>query len=303
MRRVADQRQPLRNERARHKIAERKRARLVERLDLAEVQAEALLQLRMEFIRRQRHDARGIGARLGPYQRRAFSRQRQDRKRTRGQEVLLGAAVVIALMADGDDDAGLVVFPAMGRDPGAFAQSRLRPIGRHQQARRDGGALAQRHGDAIGLSIISSHTRGAQIDAFGLRALHQRIDQMPIFDHVREGFAGFDVACEGQECRTGCVLEPGVRHDHVEDRLSGFSDRIPHADRLEQSAAGSDDGGGARIAARSVRQRRIGHHNRDIRAKTLPQRQRQRQACERAAADDNAPMCRHDTPYSLAPIL
>ena len=36
--------------------------------------------------------------------------------------MLFGAALMIALMADGDDDAGLIVVPAMGGDPGAFAQ-------------------------------------------------------------------------------------------------------------------------------------------------------------------------------------
>jgi hypothetical protein len=36
--------------------------------------------------------------------------------------MLLGAAVVVALMADGDNDAGLIIVPAVGRDAGAFAQ-------------------------------------------------------------------------------------------------------------------------------------------------------------------------------------
>ena len=36
--------------------------------------------------------------------------------------MLFGAAVMIALMTDGDDDAGLIVVPAMGGDAGALAQ-------------------------------------------------------------------------------------------------------------------------------------------------------------------------------------
>ena len=58
---VADQREALGDEGARDEIAERKRARLVERLDLAEMQAEALLELAVKFLFAQRHDARGFG--------------------------------------------------------------------------------------------------------------------------------------------------------------------------------------------------------------------------------------------------
>ena len=52
MRGVADQRETLADERARDEIAERKRARLVERLDLAEMQTEALFKLAFEIRHR-----------------------------------------------------------------------------------------------------------------------------------------------------------------------------------------------------------------------------------------------------------
>jgi hypothetical protein len=86
------------------------------------VQPEALLEFIVEFGFAERGDACGLGAILGPHQRRAFAGQRQDRERTRGEKMLFGAAVMIPLMADGDDDAGLIVVPAMGGDPGALAQ-------------------------------------------------------------------------------------------------------------------------------------------------------------------------------------
>ena len=44
------------------------------------------------------------------------------------------------------------------------------------------------------------------------------------------------------------------------------------------------------------RERRIGHNDGNIGAKALAQRQRQRQPCKRAAADDNASLCRHAVP-------
>ena len=94
------------------------------------------------------------------------------------------------------------------------------------------------------------HRGGAEIDALGLGALDQRIDQMTILDHVRERFARLDIAGEGQEHRTGRVFQSGIGDDHVEDRLRLGRDLIPHPDGIEQPAAGGDDGGRARIAAR-----------------------------------------------------
>ena len=66
--------------------------------------------------------------------------------------MLFGAAPVIALMRDRDDDAGLVVLPAMGRDAGALAQGRAarrrpRPAGLPRSAspsaKRDGHRIAR----------------------------------------------------------------------------------------------------------------------------------------------------------------
>jgi hypothetical protein len=76
----------------------------------------------VEFVIAQRNDAGCFLAALGPHQRGTVALERQDRERTGGQKMLFGAALVIALMADGDDDAGLVVFPAMGGNPGTLAQ-------------------------------------------------------------------------------------------------------------------------------------------------------------------------------------
>ena len=140
------------------------------------------------------------------------------------------------------------------------------------------------------------HRDGAKIDALRLGALDQRIDQMAVFDHMREGLARLDISGKGQEYRTGGVFQFGIGDDHVEDRLRLAGDVIPDADRLEQPAAGGDDRGGARIAARPRRQRGIGDDDRNLGAKALAQRQRQRQTGKRAAADDNASLCRHAEP-------
>ena len=133
--------------------------------------------------------------------------------------MLFGAAVMIALMADGDDDAGLIVVPAMGGDAGALAQLRARAVGGDQQARLDDIAVGERHVDAVGARVVGRHRGGAEIDALGLGARDQRIDQMAVFDHMRERLAGLDIAGKGQEHRTGGVFQLGIGDDHVEDRL------------------------------------------------------------------------------------
>ncbi len=164
--------------------------------------------------------------------------------------MFFGAAVMIALVADGDHDAGLVVVPAMGGDAGALAQFRARAVGRYQQARLDNAAVRQRHVDAIGARDEIRYRGGAKVDAFGLGALDQRVDQMAIFDHVRERLARLDIAGKSQEHRSGGVLQFGIGDDHVEDRLRLACDLIPYPDGVEQPAAGRDDCGRARIAAR-----------------------------------------------------
>ena len=124
--------------------------------------------------------------------------------------------------------------------------------------------------------------------------LNQHIDQIAIFDHVRERFAGLDLTGKGQEHRAGGVFELRIRYHHVEDSLRVRRDLVPDAERLEQPPAGGDDRGGAWIAARPCGQRRIGDDDGNFGSEALTQRQRQRQPGKGAAADDNASLCRHD---------
>ena len=194
MRGVADQRQPLADEGARDEIAERKRARLVERLDLAEVQAKTLLEFAVKFLFAQSDDARGLGALLGPHQRRAVAGQRQDRKGPGGEKMFLGAAVMIALVADGDDDAGLVVVPAMGGDARraraiSSARRRRRPKGSpRSRCRRPASRRRRRCANSklvTAVALRSMPSASARFD--------QRVDQMAVLDHMRERLARLDI--------------------------------------------------------------------------------------------------------------
>src|SRR5579872_4128052 len=67
MRGIADQRQPLRDEGARNEIGQWEGARLIQRPDLAEMQAETLLELAVKFLVAELYDPLGFRPLLGPY--------------------------------------------------------------------------------------------------------------------------------------------------------------------------------------------------------------------------------------------
>ena len=120
----------------------------------------------------------------------AVARQRQNRERPGRQEMLLGAAVVLALMRHGGDDGRLIVIPAMRDDAGLLADLRARAVGADQQPRRHRLAIRQASRRcACGACSKPLDRGGAQIDAEFLRLRHQRIDQIAVLDHVRERLA------------------------------------------------------------------------------------------------------------------
>ena len=251
---------PLADERARGEQTERKGAARADHFQIAELQAEALLQLVVEFIVGQRDDALGLVRAFGPHDRGAVARQRQDRERPGGQEMLLGAAFVIALVRDRADDGRLAVIPAVRGDAGLLADLRARAVGADQQPRRDRVAVRQRHVDRVAAHARTRSPRCARRSmpsCFGF--LHQRIDQQPVLDHVRERLALLDLAAEGQERRPHRVVELGVRHHHVEDRLR-LRPRPPPRPRSPRTAAARPpqsprraDPSTARVAARDRR--------------------------------------------------
>ena len=131
---IADQREAVSHKRARHRQAERIGAARTRCFDVAETEPETLFELRVEFVVGQGNDAVGFIGRFGPDDRRAPALQRQDRKRSGGQEMLFGAPVVIALVRNRGHDAGLIVVPAETLDAGAFADAGSRAIGRDEQS-------------------------------------------------------------------------------------------------------------------------------------------------------------------------
>src|SRR5262249_61075139 len=120
--------------RAARRKPRRKDARGADRRDLAEMEAEAPLELGVKFLLGQRDDARRRVRLLGPHDRRTMAdrgiaRQRQDRERPGREKMLLGAPAMVALVRDGSDDGGLAGAPTMAGDARALANRRTRAVG------------------------------------------------------------------------------------------------------------------------------------------------------------------------------
>src|SRR6516225_2816477 len=97
-------------------------AALAHDLDLAKMKPEAPLQLGVKFLVGQRNQAPRFLRFLGPHDGRAPSGERKNRKRSGGQEMLLGATAVIARVRHCGDDCALTVWPAV-RAPSAATSS------------------------------------------------------------------------------------------------------------------------------------------------------------------------------------
>ena len=104
--------------------------------DLAELQAEALLQFDLEDEVVAGDQPFGVRRALGPDDATSgCPLQRQDGEGAGRQEMLFGAAIVRALMRHGADDARLAVFPVHRLDAGHVAQLRADAVGGDQQPR------------------------------------------------------------------------------------------------------------------------------------------------------------------------
>ena len=251
------------------------------------MQLEALLQLGMERLVGQRHDARRLGRGFSPHDRGAAALERQDRKRTGGQKMLLGASFVIALVRDIDDDGGLAVIPAVGGDARRSANTRARAVGSDEEAGAKFRSVGECCRHAVAVARECGDGGGLQRDANRPRFRRQGVDQQPVLDHVGERLARFDLAREGQEGRPHRVAKLAVGDDHVEDRLGVRRDGLPDTDGLEQTPRRRDDRRGALVFAAASAQRRIGNCYRERRSEPLPQGDGERQPGEAAAGNQD----------------
>src|SRR5262245_561292 len=134
VRSVANQRQSFPDELASSKQPERKCAPGPDHLELAQLQAKALLQFGMEFGIRKRDDSPGLVSSLRPHNRAAPAGQRQNRERAFREKMLFGAATVLALVRDCGDNRRLIVVPSMRGDSGLLADQGIGAVRPDKQA-------------------------------------------------------------------------------------------------------------------------------------------------------------------------
>ena len=173
--------------------------------------------------------------------------------------MLLGAAVMIALVRHRGDDAGLIVVPADAPDAGGLADRRARAVGGDQKIRRNRIAVGELHIDAIRAVLQSSPQRR--------REARRRLPS-PARPAPRPAPDSRSCARTARPARprrrtsdsvgriASCKL--GIGDHHVEDRLRAVRDLVPDADGLEQPPRRRRDRRGARVARMALAQRRIG---------------------------------------------
>ena len=159
---------------------------------------------------------------FGPHDRRAVPFERQNGERPGRQKMLLGAAAMIAFMADSGHDRRLAVVPAVNGDAGALADRRARAVRGDEEPRVQHGSrplqLRTRRARRSCVDLADSDA-ARNATPTSLRLRFQRGDQVAVLDHVGERLARLDLAGEGEEDRTHRVAEPAVGDNHVEDRL------------------------------------------------------------------------------------
>jgi hypothetical protein len=198
----------------------------------AEFEGEAIFELAQEVVGRQRQKRLGVGAALVPHNAGKAPAHWQDGEGPGGQEMLFGAALVVALVGDGGDDGGHAGVPADHRDLGELAQLRARAVGGDDQSRPE--PLAGRKHD---LSRVAPRRKlgrcgGDRLDAERGGGFAQRGANIIVERHMRERLVARGL--EAQLLEPHRVAHPPVGDGHLKDRLGERRQGCPGAHLLDQ---------------------------------------------------------------------
>src|ERR1700681_3341763 len=103
--------------------------------------------------------------------------------------MLLGAAAMIALVADRGYDRRLIVSPAVGGDAGALADLRARTIGGSQKPCGERALILEVRDDLFAVMTDLLDAGRNERHAHGFRFLRQRGDEKTVLDHMGERLA------------------------------------------------------------------------------------------------------------------
>ncbi len=291
VRRIAGQRKAVSDVGTRQMKSQRVGPAGAHDFDRPEMVAEAAHHFRLELPRRKLQQRRRKVFALGPDQRRAIARHRQDGKWAGRQEVLVGRAVVRPLVMHGRHDSGLRIGP--GDDANAYflAQRRGSAVGGDDHIRAQSLAVRQLGFDVFGMD--DDGRDGGRRKHFDAGCLldgrKKRRPDMAVLDDSAHRLADLAMI-EVQRERTRRGTGRGIGDEDVENRLRLAGQVFPHAQRLEHA----NDGIGE--SAHPAVERRIQHRGAaqgidDGRLKpALRERQRERQPDHAAAGDQDIAM-------------
>ena len=94
-----------------------------------------MFELAREILGIERKQRLSVRATLVPDDARLAAWKRQDREWARGEKMLLRPSLVIALMGNRRDNAGLVIVPSDGLNVGELGEFRARAVGGDREAR------------------------------------------------------------------------------------------------------------------------------------------------------------------------
>ena len=272
--------------------------------DFAELRGEAQLELAHEVVGVEREQRSGIGAPLVPDNARLASRQRQDGEGAGRQEMLLGAALVVALVRDRRDETRLVVVPADRLDFGERPQPRAGAVRRDRKTGADGPAAVGERKLSDMLARAKAGDRGCEArDAEALAERRQGPNDVVGESHMGKRLA-IVPRLEMEMGQAHGVAHVPVHDIHLEDRLRLRLDLLPGADALEKPPRPAGDRDRAQRGLRTPvggGRGRIEDRDRSARAQRLFQRGGERQTGRAPAGDgdvENGDCVGHKAPSS-----
>ena len=163
------------------------------------------------------------------------------------------------LVADGADDAGLVVGQMRDGDAGRPAQRRVATLRRHHEAAVDVGASGDAHRRACRRAAPPRRWPARITRNAGSACMRrvQRHAQAACLHHVAECCFTGGAMVEVQEQRRGCPPEAAVADANVHDGAGRLGQPIPDAGVLEQAARAGGNGVGTAVECRMLHRRQL----------------------------------------------
>ncbi len=181
------------------------------------------------------HERWRLRTALGPNDRRAIARHRQNRKRPRLEEQLISRPIVRLLMTDGRHDPRLFVRPTDRLDPHRLPQRRVATVSGNAKCRLQRTPVAERDLNMSSLHRRARYTlrRNQRESGHTFDRALQRDPEMPVLNHMSERRIAHLAMIEMQQRRRRARAHRAVADHDVQDRLRHVPQMLPKSKRLQ----------------------------------------------------------------------